>query len=1818
MNRMYKLSIKAVKASMAGLMVLLTMLFSVSASAQQCNPAYTGDECEGSFLRFTANAPGANSYNWDFGGQGTSTQRDPTFTFTTAGTYDVKLETDGPAGKCEKTIQVVIKPSPKVNVKLLTAQQQCFAGNEFCWVDSSEAAPGSTILRRTIVIEDGGRYDKINPSKGDTICHKVIDPRGGDFDVTVELEDANGCVTQVTFPDAIKVWPRLGVEIISDAPVRCDSSLATITNMTYVNWLSNPGTYVGLKDLANFTFDFGDGDIIVGDSVTNTEYWTGDALDGIIKKWYRRNGTFDATLSVTSKFGCSESFTYKAAATTIKINPVILADKDSSCTSDPETCFRLKDGPIPGARFLWNFGDPPSGLLNFEDASWTPCHNYGGGPWMISLNIVVGPCDIMVFDTISKVGPSSTIEVPFVRVAESEKYQCTIRDSVRFVNNSTFYHDDPNILDEDSFDIDPVTGLRRYVFNYDLDTRQGDQTAIPNANPIRNKDHVWRLWTLGDNYAPQCTTDVRINKNVGLNCNYTHDTLPVHWYRPWDDIYKWENGGQFYKDPAVRVVFSKNSQECSEVFVYPDSVMVIPQEVIIFAPYDSAYTVYIPYTDENGVQQEDTLELDASTDYPETQDLKYYRLRILRPATVYNGPVIHTVIWDDQEFDIPANTTIEVKDLDNGFVTNVSGSKTNETIEVDHQFDVAEGDSIISKFKMIINPPDTTLAMESTYVIDTIINGVPSTVTKKGIFVDSAFHREQFFINRGQCNTVTLYHKDTVHPLKCESTNVISLALIPPSAKGLKWTSGIPCPAQPGRNQYFLEFDMGETKPGCTQQWFEVNYDSLTGPNNWVSYKSGGVLAAPAPGNPLPFILPYDIIGQWGTRFVKAYTAGEIGDDPEQRPNGSFTIGLVVGNGPPRVDAQGNAVAPECTDTAWYTDMFRYRYLNADFEVLIPNEAPYSICAGETAYFRILNPIQDSISALRWNWGYQDRLSGYYELFKYFETYTGPVKGRNDENASDWQAGNNWKYNFIERHSLDEVDGDILIDTIVTKVYRDWAVSVNTFRAGRELRERFEAANLDLNDIPSEDVILYMGVPSLGIGGCVDTTGISQLFDYGFESITENTVKHGNFVYQYTDANKSDSVIVEEIFHFRDSSLQGYDTLVAPYDLNTESGLVKKGETIPGVWKMEYKHKVLEPKACFPGQFDTLMVKSNGPMIPGLFLNNNDGCEKAAGTLLNVGYLNYIKLEEEAVCQNQIHYLYDSVRYWQYGDDQFPFDYPIDPRKWWENPDRFNSNLEIKTVNWDVDDPASPWDRSITFEHKYTEPGEYKIAFATRDSMGCTDTAFTTAMVTGVKANFEINTQLINCQSIVDFFDSSIVFDPCAARDTCPNGNYTPCDSILSEENFGYEWDFGDGSVTSFFKDPSHNYTSAGWYTVTLKIRSLLGCEDTISKQIYIAGPQPKFEFENTHPEWGQDSIIVCVGDPVTLVNLSQEPIYNPEWIVYWGDSSSNSSSNANDNFVHSYDQPGVYYLLMAMEDEIEGQPPKCTRVYPDTSTLDGKVPRKIKVIVRPVAESDLEIRDTIVCPDEIVTFKSNSDTIYKRFTWAFGDGDTATRALPEDSVFHSYSAPGTYNVVMVPDYDPIGWEPRCLDTAYGTVTVLDVIADFTVNDENKPEFCFDNTSTGATKYRWLVETETGDIVEFEDEDICYNWGEKKGEYEVCLIAENDRGCKDTTCQTINNDFVATIKPYNIFTPDAEDALNREFVVETEGVEEYEIKIFNRWGELVFESEDENNHWNGKVMNTGNDCPEGTYFYVINYKLKNRAENDGLEPISGQVTLIRE
>jgi gliding motility-associated-like protein len=65
----------------------------------------------------------------------------------------------------------------------------------------------------------------------------------------------------------------------------------------------------------------------------------------------------------------------------------------------------------------------------------------------------------------------------------------------------------------------------------------------------------------------------------------------------------------------------------------------------------------------------------------------------------------------------------------------------------------------------------------------------------------------------------------------------------------------------------------------------------------------------------------------------------------------------------------------------------------------------------------------------------------------------------------------------------------------------------------------------------------------------------------------------------------------------------------------------------------------------------------------------------------------------------------------------------------------------------------------------------------------------------------------------------------------------------------------------------------------------------------------------------------------------------------------------------------------------------------------------------------------------------------------------------------------------------------------------------------------------------------------------------------------------------------------NSFTPDG-DEINDLFKGEGVGIEEYELSIFNRWGELVFESSDLNHGWNGQNL-AGQDLQIGVYTYLV-------------------------
>jgi len=121
---------------------------------------------------------------------------------------------------------------------------------------------------------------------------------------------------------------------------------------------------------------------------------------------------------------------------------------------------------------------------------------------------------------------------------------------------------------------------------------------------------------------------------------------------------------------------------------------------------------------------------------------------------------------------------------------------------------------------------------------------------------------------------------------------------------------------------------------------------------------------------------------------------------------------------------------------------------------------------------------------------------------------------------------------------------------------------------------------------------------------------------------------------------------------------------------------------------------------------------------------------------------------------------------------------------------------------------------------------------------------------------------------------------------------------------------------------------------------------------------------------------------------------------------------------------------------------------------------------------------------------------------------------------------------------------------------------------------------------------------------------ERAGTYFLNLVVKNKWGCSDTVTKTVvvENDFMIFVP--NSFTPN-EDAINDIFSASGNGIVKYDLEIYNRWGEKVFQSNDLNKGWDGKFK--GQDCQSEVYVWkiiAVNAKGKTKSLN-------GFVTLYR-
>jgi len=283
-----------------------------------------------------------------------------------------------------------------------------------------------------------------------------------------------------------------------------------------------------------------------------------------------------------------------------------------------------------------------------------------------------------------------------------------------------------------------------------------------------------------------------------------------------------------------------------------------------------------------------------------------------------------------------------------------------------------------------------------------------------------------------------------------------------------------------------------------------------------------------------------------------------------------------------------------------------------------------------------------------------------------------------------------------------------------------------------------------------------------------------------------------------------------------------------------------------------------------------------------------------------------------------------------------------------------------------------------------------------------------------------------------------------------------------------YAWDFGDGT-TSAQANPSHTYTTAGSYTVKLKMTNSYG-SDTATGTVNFA---PKAAFTPTNP-------VIQLGQAVQFTNAST----GTATLTYaWNFGDGTTSTQASPS--HTYTTAGSYTVTLTV-----------TNTY-GQETASGTVR------FRPKAAFTLS-NNVIQLGDPISTTNQSTGTPTLTYAWDFGDGETSTAASPT----HTYAAAGSYTITLQ------------VENTYGSDSVSKTVnfapkAGFTPTQhvvQFGPPISFTNHSTGTAplSYAWTF----GDGGTSTSSDPTHTYT-AVGSYTVRLTVTNAFGT-DTLTGTVN------------------------------------------------------------------------------------------------------
>lgn len=1693
-----------------------------------------------------------------------------------------------------QTIQVQVFSRPDPSFDILTSLIQCFRGNLTEIRNTSVRPPGgSPIVEMYIDWGDGKTSTFPNPQQGLTIPHNYEFGKDS-FLITVRLTDSAGC-SRESDPKVVQIKPNLQPDFDVYGPGRqCFGTPWTLKNTT---------TGIDFGAVHRYTWRFGD----TAAAFTRTRPFNlpiDEYNFDTITHRYEMSGTFYPVLIIEDTTGCIDSVTMNPSTAKQKPENIefkfdviptfnkndTLPHADSACFGTPHmSAVFFKQTPIdfiaPGTGdLLWNFGDPPTMQLNFDNMEWWTKHEFSE-PKAFNVSLTIrcpnpagGPGatkDTTWTIVIDVLGPKAQITSPMppVIIQPNQQSQCLIQLPVEFPNTSTYY----------------------------------------------KSEHVWTLWDFGDDFAPKCTSFLvpnpgfpppggwtynstppleQLNNSTGywiqngiiypgkrIDCAYSHDTLPVHRYTDWGEIYNWYRDGHDFM-PWDTTRYTRNPADTSgpgAKFWVHDRDTGLWGRAVYLNPATGAFSTIQGGPDWPRI---DTIGQNEPVKLP--QDLEpFNRITMNRgtpdPFALQNG--VYNIT--------PKGMVADPKNQPFGFTYRVGGT--------------------IYLYPWDKKLPDSNMDLYE-YIFYREVQKC-HTVTLK--LADTMNHGSNNHLKDTTIDYIVLDSSDCGH----EAT--VQLALVRPDARGLG-KSEKECPGKfnPDGNGVKFRLDqvsaqLGEfpgINPTCGQTYILLNHDSLADRldntpcqlDGFVTWQGGvtpGGISRPIFtnvadwSNPMQFWQNPKGTSTW-YHYGPGSVLGDVQAPPPADPRGYVTVGLVIGAG----DFNGQ---PLCiSDTVWYHNFFFMRGMDARF-FLDPtydlNGVPTTgvckeYCKNDDILFVYQDSTQDSVGLSIIDWGdntftvdsflFADGVNdGYF------------VAGIRRARATWFSGACGQEPRLLEYIPFPEGLPRVDVDTIYHENYK------------HRVYHPTDNPNGSLN--------------ILGPNAAGDSIQINECGNQYWMPMSDTLHR-----WYYPE--------------YRDKAL-----MLLPIRHQFFSSSFEDGCKMPGIAPTPVTHILVSRKNCLATDVKGLIVR---------------GIIDTAMTMNEKGEFDTV------FCIGEPVHFYDSVRYWRpdcsqsdpvfnpnlnWGWDQSPLGVPysayhFDTTDYWAretgNPNMFQPTGEyVEKMKWYFGDGDSA--TGVRPVHRYKKPGRYVVTMLTVDRAGCLDTTWCYVYVSEPVAQATVKPGQLSCGAEATFYNKSVVKDAIDTiryqidlgggiiKDTFYVNKYS-VDSALN-----IYWWFGERTRDTLVYFDAFNDDTAVWRyrgngnrRVKIVLETVQGCKDTAFTDVYIAGPNPMIKLIG--------DTIGCSPLRVKVVNLSDannppgEPSLTKAVRVDWGLSGAIANMfNMYDTVEYVYYDTGVFYISSIGDDNPNmDSTTGCKFVYyPDT--VDGFQP-PIRVRVLNSFPAKIATNVQTVCVDQPFTIINQSDTVnYLEFRYDIYKDDSVTRidsfirSNQQNTIVTSIADSGRYIITIEPTRVAPGL-PEC--KLYDTIdiNVKQPVADFSIDTSATPKFKFINQSIGSSEYTWFAyDMTTPGVYKFGPEDKLasdnngdweFDLGIDTGDFIVCLIAYTPDPakpiCADTICDTVSFRFVEDMEIFNVFTPGDGNGINDFFDIRIEGEKEYDLVIYNRWGTKVFESKDKNFDWNGKNMNTGADCPQGTYYYVFKYKLTSGKE----ETLNGTVTLIRQ